>query len=104
MKSNWLIKGNRAQKRIVILAVLLAVVILVPGALAQGGYELTWWTVDGGGIQAGGGYGLASTTGQHEALAWSGGGYTLVGGFWPGGGDTLGEEYTVFLPVVMRNH
>jgi hypothetical protein len=89
--------------RVVILVTLFAAVVLVPGALAQGGYELSWWTVDGGGTQAGEGYGLASTTGQHEALTWSGDGYTLAGGFWVGG-PTIGGEYLLFLPLVVRDH
>jgi hypothetical protein len=66
------------------------------------GYTLDWWTVDGGGQTGpdGTGYTLSGTIGQPDADAWSGGGYTLSGGFWGGGV----VEYTVYLPVILRNH
>ena len=74
-------------------------------ALAQAGdgYELRWWTVDGGGNQlAGGDFVLLGTAGQPEAgNALSGGDFELSSGFWPGG--TLVTRHMVFLPLVMRN-
>ena len=87
---------------------LAAVTLLLAGSLnvahAQGGtdYTLDWWTVDGGGQTEpdGAGYTLSGTIGQPDADAWSGGGYTLSGGFWGGGG----VEYTVYLPVILCNH
>ena len=52
-------------------------------ALASGGYELTWWSIDGGGgMSAGGSYSLAGAIGQAEAGRLSGGTYELTGGFW----------------------
>jgi hypothetical protein len=84
---------------------LLAALVLVPVALAQGGYEITSWTVDGGGgTYSGGDYRLAGTIGQHDAAIWRGGDYTLAGGFWAGGAAGPGPGYEVFLPLVMRNH
>jgi hypothetical protein len=48
------------------------------------GFDLSWWTIDGGGGTAsGGGFALAGTVGQPDAGAMSGGAYTLGGGFWP---------------------
>jgi hypothetical protein len=74
-------------------------------ALAQGGYEISWWTVDGGGYtrlaSSGGGYELGGTVGQPDAGVLSGGGYTLGGGFWRGGAVTL-SPYRVYLPLVVR--
>ena len=86
------------------LLVALALLLGVTGAaLAQtgGGYDLTWWTVDGGGGRLeGGGYTLDSTVGQADAAPpISGGGYDLQGGFWPAGGE---GGYSVYLPLVMR--
>ncbi len=71
--------------------------------LAQGGYELSWWTVDGGGhtYSTGGGYELGGTVGQPDAGALAGGGYTLGGGFWRGGAVTL-PPLRVYLPLVRR--
>ena len=76
--------------------------LIVGGAAAQGGYELSWWTVDGGGqtFSTGPGYSLGGTAGQPDAGVISGPGYRLDGGFWPGGVVT----YRVYLPLVMRNY
>jgi hypothetical protein len=73
-------------------------------ALAQGGYELSWWTVDGGGYiySTGGGYELGGTAGQPDAGVLAGGGYTLGGGFWRGGKVVL-PPFHVYLPLVVRN-
>ncbi len=53
-------------------------------ALAQ--YDLSWWTVDGGGqmFSTGGGYELGGTIGQPDAsvTVMTGGTYSLSGGFW----------------------
>jgi len=92
------------------LALLLAVLLLpAMAALAQsggpprqpGGYDLSWWTVDGGGATKAGanGYTLGGTAGQPDAAVWSGGSYTLAGGFW--GGALV--EYHLYLPLVMRS-
>ena len=79
------------------LAVLLAFAsVALAGSVA---YDLSWFTVDGGGGEsAGGGYALAGTAGQPDTAALSGGTYTLVGGFWPGA-EALSYRY---LPIIMR--
>ena len=68
---------------------------------ANGGYDLSWWTVDGGGVtfSTGGGYTLASTCGQADAGDLSGGPYTLAGGFWRG----AVPWYRITLLLVYRN-
>lgn len=65
------------------------------------GYDLTWSTIDGGGamFSTGGGYSLGGTIGQPDAGLLSGGGYTLAGGFWGGGGF-----YRIFLPIIAREY
>jgi hypothetical protein len=79
--------------------------LLLPVSFAQaqtgGGYDLTWWTVDGGGgTLQGGGYTLMGTAGQPDpAPALTGGDYTLVGGFWPGASS---PHVFVYLPLVLR--
>ena len=71
--------------------VLVAGLLLASAVLAQtgDGYDLTWWTVDGGGgTVSGSGYTLTGTAGQPEpGPALTGGDYTLYSGFWPGGGE-----------------
>jgi hypothetical protein len=103
------------MKRKMILGLLVAVVFVflalglgparaapVPRADAQAGsgYDLSWNTIDGGGamFSTGGSYSLGGTIGQPDAGALSGGGYTLVGGFWGG----AMSAYNVYLPVVLR--
>jgi hypothetical protein len=80
-------------------------VVAVPIAIAQTGteYDLSWWTVDGGGVtlSSGEGYRLSGTAGQPDAGVLVGGGYTLGGGFWRGGVVTL-PPYRVYLPLVVR--
>jgi hypothetical protein len=70
---------------------------------AASDYTLVRWTVDGGGSapHTAGGYSLSGTTGQPDAHAWSGGAYTLDGGFWGAGGT--GEQHaSVYLPLIIK--
>jgi hypothetical protein len=83
-------------------------VLLVSGLLftttaltsTSAGYDLSWWTVDGGGgaLVAAGSYSLAGSIGQPDAATWLGDGYVLTGGFWGGGV----VEYEIYLPLVLR--
>ena len=82
-----------------------ALSLVASTVLAQSGsgYEVAWWTVDGGGRQMSAAqYTVVGTAGQHDANALAGGGYTLAGGFWGGGAVTLG--YDIYLPLVLRSH
>ncbi len=90
------------------LALLLLPAAALPGtapAAAAGatGFDLCWWTVDGGGHtwSTGGGYQLGGTIGQPDAGLLAGSGYTLGGGFWRGG-ETAATPYNIYLPLVMR--
>lgn len=54
-------------------------------------FDLSWYTIDAGGgtFSSGGGYVLGGTVGQPDAsFAITGGGFSLVGGFWAGVGQT----------------
>jgi hypothetical protein len=84
-----------------VLAVLLALLAVPPASSQQGGqYDLSWNTIDGGGItfMQGGAYSLGSTAGAADAGALSGGQYTLTGGFWSG----ASTQSTVYIPVTRR--
>ena len=65
-----------------------------------GEYDLSWWTVDGGGVTSSksSGHTLSGTAGQLDAAVWSGGDYVLAGGFWGG----VAVEYRIYLPLVLR--
>jgi len=104
--------------------VVIGLLLLALTALAQSGsessaspgtgYDLSWWTVDGGGTTfttpSGTGYTLGGTVGQPDAGLLTGGeepnspgtGYTLGGGFW--GGGALAIEHDVYLPLVVRGY
>jgi len=90
-----------------LLLALLAALALAATAHAQegGGYDLTWWTVDGGGeavSHAGSGYVVLGTAGQPEpGPLLVGDSYSLAGGFWPGAG---GAERKIYLPLILRSY
>jgi hypothetical protein len=89
------------MRRTAILLALAALLLLASAAVAQSGsgYDLSWWTVDGGGgTLAGGDYTLGGTAGQPDAAMWTGGDYALAGGFWGG----VAVDYHVYLPLVLR--
>ena len=87
-------------KAALVLVALLCCLVLARAVLAQEGYELSWWTVDGGGgVSSGGGYTLTGTIGQPDAGGLAGGGYSLPGGFWGG----LLSRYGSYLPFLIRN-
>ena len=95
---------NRKVLTIVTLVVLLLLLIggttAMIGAQSGDGYDLSWWTADGGGgVSTGGEYTLQGTAGQADAGTLSGGDYELAGGFWAG----AEERATVYVPLVTRD-
>jgi hypothetical protein len=92
----------KREALLVLIACLLAVAI---PALAQsdGDYDLSWWTVDGGGgsLSIVGGYSLSSSLGQPDAEVLASNDYVLSGGFWVGGAPA-GMGHRVYLPLVLR--
>jgi len=51
--------------------------------LAGTSFEMSWWSVDGGGgVSNGDGFTLAGTIGQHDSAISAGGPYAFRGGFW----------------------
>ena len=72
-----------------------------PAAPQSGSYDLSWYTIDGGGatFSVGGSYSLGGTIGQPDAGSMNGGSYQLNGGFW--GGASI--NYNIYLPLVLKN-
>ncbi len=85
-----------------LIIILFLFLLTAPAALAQGGYDLSWWTADGGGSSNGGSYTLSGGIGQAEAGTLSGGDYTLSGGFWFGLGTAGPGQVKVYLPLVLK--
>ena len=67
-------------------AVLLSLTLLGGAQSPQQTYEISWWTVDGGGVTltTGDAYRLGGTVGQPDAGVMTGGDYSLGGGLWRG--------------------
>jgi hypothetical protein len=96
---------------------LLAGIVLVPVALLRAqeaepsvsapNYDLSWWTVDGGGSTepaSSQSYSLVGTIGQADAGEMRGTDYGFVGGFWaivPAGISPA--DHHIYLPLVVRN-
>jgi len=94
----------KKQLRTILLVTGIILVLGIAAVHAQStgistGYDLSWWTVDGGGGQlSAGGYVLDGTTGQPDASApLTAGGYTLAGGFWSG---SVTPHHSLYLPIV----
>ncbi|GAB4411451.1 MAG: hypothetical protein Kow00123_25230 [Anaerolineales bacterium] len=79
---------------------MVALLVVAGVALANGAYEIPWFTADGGGAtwSTGGDFTLGGTVGQPDAGALSGGAYTLLGGFWA----ATGPNAYAYLPVILR--
>jgi hypothetical protein len=72
-------------------------------AAMDGGYDLSWWSVDGGGhtFSGDGEYELSGTTGQPDAgLGRTTGGYRLRGGFWSFGPP----RYDTYLALMLKGY
>jgi hypothetical protein len=68
------------------LIVWIMLLVISAASRANGQYELSWYTIDGGGgTSSGGPYTLTGTIGQPDAAYSAGGEYELLGGFLPGG-------------------
>lgn len=69
-------------------------------ASVDGAYDLTWWSIDGGGAASasGGNYALSAVLGQPDAFVASGGGYVLSGGLL----QVDDEGRLSYLPLVLR--
>ena len=76
----------KAPKTPFVIFFCVVLIILFVSARAVGDYEISWYTIDGGGgVSSGGPYTLTGTIGQADADWSEGGDYELLGGFWPGG-------------------
>ncbi len=99
------IRFPRTKRFVLLLAVCALAFAAGTGAVyAQAtGFDLSWWTVDGGGGNStGSGYALSGTIGQPDAGTLSGGDYQLQGGVWGGGAASVIEQNKLFLPLVRR--
>jgi hypothetical protein len=78
---------------------LMLLLFVTAGAAVASDYDLSWYTIDGGGVMrsTGGNLELSGTIGQPDANVevLNGGGYELTGGFWPVFcfGDLDGDNY-----------
>ncbi len=67
-------------------SILILLLVILPATAASGQYELSWYTIDGGGGRSSGGdFSVTGTIAQPDAAWSSSGDYELLGGFWTGG-------------------
>ena len=95
--------NTSGPRRLLWVWVVLGGLVVLSSALAVragAGYDLSWWTVDGGGNtgDSSGAYTLGGTIGQPDAGILAAGDYTLHAGFWAG----AGPRYDIYVPVVSR--
>jgi hypothetical protein len=83
-----------------LLSGLCLLIIIAHVVLAGNGYEIPWWTIDGGSVSltSSSSYAISGTIGQPDTGSMSNGSYDLAAGFWPYRG-----HYTVYVPVVLRS-
>lgn len=87
-----------------LLAMLLCLLLVGLAVAAVPGWDLDWWTAEGGGdLSQGGEYALQGSIGQADAGRFAGGAYRLDGGFWGGAASTGGWEPQEFvcLPLIV---
>jgi hypothetical protein len=92
------------MKRTILIVVGVLLALALTAAVVVNNFDLSWWTVDGGGstISTGGIYTLGGTIGQPDAGLLAGGDYTVGGGFW-GGGELQTPPRFIYLPITVRN-
>ncbi len=102
-----MIAKKTTLRRIFIEGIVILTLLLnpTPGLTQSGGpYDLSWYTIEGGGgTSSGGNYSLAGTAGQSDPNLLAGGNFTLAGGYWRGGIWNNAVPYSLYLPLVMRN-
>lgn len=75
----------RARHTVFRLIMVLGFTAIAFGGQPPQGFEISWYTIDGGGgISSDGAFALAGTIGQPDAGRISNGRFDLDGGFWPG--------------------
>jgi hypothetical protein len=84
-------------------ALLLLVLLSIPAVAYadDGGYQVNWWTIDGGSATSSSGdYALSGSLGQPDTALLTGGGFTLQGGYWSG---AVALPYSCLLFPIYKN-
>jgi len=87
---------------LIILVLLLFSAVIV---VAENGYTIPWYSIDGGAQTSGGdGFTLNGIAGQPDAgLAMTGGDYQVTGGYWSAAASEGPEpKYKVYLSLIVR--
>jgi len=96
------------KSKLTILSLTLLILTLLAtttAALADSGYQIPWWTIDGGGGTShsqDGAYTLRGITGQPDTGPASGGSFSLQAGFWVERLIAWLDQHFTYLPLVFR--
>jgi hypothetical protein len=94
------------MKKIVLILLVICLLFMLAIAVqaSQLAYDLTWWTIDGGGgVSQSQGYTLSATTGQPDAGTLQSSNYSLAGGFWSAAPSApIVISYRIVLPLVLK--
>ena len=94
------------RKRLTLAALVLCLTAFLPVvSQSDDGYDLTRFTIDGGGamLSQGGSFSLDGTIGQSDAGTLGGDAYSLDGGFWGAGVLSSGPAaHIIYLPIILR--
>ncbi len=83
----------------IVLLILVVSAVLVVNAMG-GGFQVNWFSIDGGGgASSGGDYAIGGNVGQVDAGTLTGGDYTVSGGIWAGSVNT---GYAIYLPSIRK--
>ena len=91
MINTQVLSAIRAGKGVFCASVVASIALVATAGPSGGAYELSWYTIDGGGTTSasGGSFELSGTIGQPDAgSVMTGGSFSLTGGFWAGVSQT----------------
>ncbi len=93
------------MKKGLILLILVLLLFSAVIVVAENGYSISWWSIDGGAqTVSGGDFSLSGISGQSDAgVSMSGENYTVTGGYWSSSeSGGVGPQFRIYLPNIVK--